>query len=135
IALARAELAAFGDRGRYLASEIRTADAGDGYSVALLANVLHLHAPAACAELCATAAGAVAPGGMVVIKDLRVDDDRRGPYEGLAFALNMAIYTGGGDVYTPSQLRAWLAAAGLVGIAELRLTSQPDGIVMIAYRP
>src|SRR5204862_8366021 len=82
-----------------------------------------------------TAARAVAPGGMVGIKDLRVDDDRRGPYEGLAFALNMAIYTGGGDVYTPSQLRAWLAAAGLVGIAELRLTSQPDGIVMIAYRP
>jgi hypothetical protein len=49
--------------------------------------------------------------------------------------LTTAIYTGGGDVSETPQRRAWLGEAGLVGIEEVRLESQPDGIVMIGYRP
>jgi SAM-dependent methyltransferase len=153
IALARRAMARFGERVRFVAHDVRGArlvdepsdepgnrhssgysDSGSGHDIALLANVLHLHPPETCAELVAITARAVKPGGMVVIKDLRVDDGRAGPFEGLAFALNMAVYTGGGDVYETSQLRAWLVEAGLVGIEEVRLESQPDGIVMIGYR-
>jgi hypothetical protein len=83
----------------------------------------------------AAAARAVAPGGAVVIKDLRVDDDRSGPIEGLLFALNMAIYTDAGDVYSTAQLRAWLTEAGLVEIAEHRLAAAPDAIVVVGRRP
>lgn len=133
-ALARAALARFGARVGVVTGDIRGARV-EPHEVALLANVLHLHDPETCARLVATAAAHVRPGGAVVIKDLRVDDGRRGPYEGLAFALNMAIFTGGGDVYEPAQLRAWLAEAGLVGIVEHRLASQPDGIVVIGHRP
>ena len=134
IALARTAMARFGDRVRFVASDVRTTEV-DAHDIVLLANVLHLHDAPTCAQLVAAAARAVKPGGAVVIKDLRVDDGRRGPFEGLAFALNMAIYTGGGDVYETSQLRCWLADAGLVGIEEHRLASQPDGIVLIGYRP
>ena len=134
IALARTQLARFGDRVQFVASDARTADVG-AHDVVLLVNVLHLHDARTCAQLVASAARAVKPGGRVAIKDLRVDDGRRGPFEGLAFALNMAIYTGGGDVYETSQLRAWLADAGLVGLEEHRLASQPDGIVLIGHRP
>jgi hypothetical protein len=109
--------------------------AGDGYGAVLLANVLHLHPPEMCARLVAAAARAAAPGGVVVIKDLRIDEDRVGPLEGLLFALNMAIYTDAGDVYPTSQLGAWLADAGLVEIAEYRLVAAPNAVVMIARRP
>ncbi|HLL23936.1 MAG TPA: methyltransferase, partial [Kofleriaceae bacterium] len=114
IALARAAMARFGDRVAYVEADARDARF-EAHDVALLANVLHLHAPDGCAALVATAARAIRPGGRVVIKDLRVDDGRAAPYEGLAFALNMAIYTAGGDVYETSQLRGWLEGAGLVG--------------------
>ncbi|HEY0484510.1 MAG TPA: class I SAM-dependent methyltransferase [Kofleriaceae bacterium] len=122
-------------RARLLDGDASTTDAGTDHDTALLANLLHLHSPAMCARLCAAAARSVAPGGAVVIKDLRVDDDRAGPIEGLLFALNMAIYTEAGDVYSTSQLRAWLTDAGLVDIIERRLAAAPDAIVVIARRP
>jgi len=106
-----------------------------GHGAVLLANLLHLHPEDMCARLCAAAARAVAPGGMVVIKDLRIDEDRTGPLEGLLFALNMAVYTAAGDVHPTSQLRAWLSAAGLVDIVERRLDAAPDAIVVIGRRP
>jgi hypothetical protein len=122
-------------RARLIEGDATEVDAGTGHGAALLANVVHLHSPAMCARLVQAAARGVAPGGAVVIKDLRVDEDRRGPLEGLLFALNMALYTEGGDVYPISQLRAWLVDAGLVDVVEHRLAAAPDAIVVIACRP
>jgi O-methyltransferase domain len=135
LALAADWLGPLADRAELVAGDACTAAPGEGHGAALLANVLHLHPPATCARLCAAAARAVAPGGVVAIKDLRVDEDRTGPLEGLLFALNMAIYTEAGDVYPASQLRAWLADAGLVDATEHRLAAAPDAIVIIARRP
>lgn len=127
IALARAELGAAGDRVRLVAGDARASHGT--FDVALLANVLHLHGPEACAALCASAAGMVAPGGRVVIVDLR-----RGSLEGELFALNMALYTEHGNVYEVAQIRAWLAAAGLTSASEHRLASAPEMVAVIAQR-
>jgi len=134
LALAAGWLGPLADRARRIAGDAAEVDVGDGHGAVLLANVLHLHPPATCARLVAAAARAVAPGGVVVIKDLRVDDDRGGPLEGLLFALNMALYTEAGDVYPTAQLRRWLTGAGLVGVAERRLAAAPDAIVVTARR-
>jgi hypothetical protein len=134
LGLAAEWLGPLADRCRFVDGDASTAFAGERYGAALLANVLHLHPPAMCAWLCAAAAGAVAPGGVVVIKDLRVDDDRSGPLEGLLFALNMAIYTEAGNVYSTSQLRAWLEDAGLVDVEERTLAAAPDAIVVSGRR-
>lgn len=132
VALAQERLPA--EHADFVASDIRTATLPRVYDAALLANVLHLHDPPTCAALCVAAARAVTPGGVVAIKDLRVDDGRAGPLEGLLFALNMAVYTEGGDVYETSRLRAWLQAAGLVDITEHRLESSPNAIVVLGRR-
>lgn len=135
VGLAREQLAELGDRVRFIAGDIRAVLLGEDHDVALLANVLHLHDASIGAALVEVAAKAVAPGGRVVVKDLRMDEGRTGPLEGLLFALNMALYTPGGDVYEGSQLRAWLAAAGLVDIEERRLDVAPDAIVVIGHKP
>ncbi len=134
LALAAEHLRRFGDRVRLVGGDARIAPTGDGHDAVLLCNLLHLHGPSICAGLCAAAARAVAPGGVVVIKDLRVDDDRGGPLAGLLFALNMAIYTGDGDVYDTSRLRGWLEQAGLIDVEERRLESAPDAVVVLARR-
>ena len=134
LALAAEWLGPLAGRARFVEGDAAEVDPGVGYRAALIANLLHLHSDDMCARLCAAATRAVAPGGVVVIKDLRVDDDRSGPIEGLLFALNMALYTEAGDVYSTSQLRAWLDDAGLVDIAELRLAAAPDAIVVVGRR-
>ena len=135
LAIARDWMGPLAPRARFVEGDASVVDAGTGYATVLLANVLHLHSPDMCARLCAAAARAVAPGGMVVIKDLRIEDDRSGPIEGLLFALNMAVYTEAGDVYPASQLRKWLSDAGLVELVERRLDAAPDAVVIVARRP
>jgi hypothetical protein len=136
LVLARAVLAEpYRDRVTFAGGEISIVETAGDHDVALLSNVVHLHAPQFCARYVVAAAQHVRPGGLVVIKDLRVDEDRAGPLASLLFALNMAIYTGGGDVYPTSQLRAWLEAAGLVAVEERRLASSPDSIVVIGRKP
>lgn len=135
IAIARDHLARFGDRVTFIEGDARLVDVGRDYDVVVLANLLHLHRPSACAELCAVAARATAPGGLVLVKDLRLDDDRSGPIEGLLFALNMAVYTDAGDVYTAAQIRGWLFDAGLDDIVEQRLAVAPDAFVIAGRRP
>ncbi|MEP6864192.1 MAG: methyltransferase [Deltaproteobacteria bacterium] len=135
VPLAKEHLARFGDRVTIFGDEISTVQGSDVYDVALLANVLHLHAPVFCAKYLARAARLVVPGGRVVIKELRVEEDRSGPLASLLFALNMAIFTGGGDVYRTSELRGWLEQAGLTAIEEHRLASSPDAIVLVARKP
>ena len=134
VSLAGAHLASFGARVRLIAGDARDVEV-DAHDVVLLSNVLHLHPATACAELCAAAARRVAPGGAVIIKDFRVDDDRSGPLPGLMFALNMAVYSDGGDVYEVSRIRSWLDQAGLTEIEVVRLQAAPDSMVIVARRP
>ena len=135
LALARTTLATERDRIAFVGADIAMAQTTADHGAALLSNVLHLHAPEWCAKYVAAAVRHVRPGGIVAIKDLRIDEDRSGPLASLLFALNMAIYTGGGDVYPTSQLRAWLEAVGLVELEEHRLASSPDAIVVIGHKP
>ena len=103
--------------------------------VALLANLLHLFDPPAAAALVKRAAAAVAPGGLVVIKDLRLDDDHRGPPEGVLFSLNMAVFTSGGRVHDTAALRGFLSGAGLEQVTFGRLDSAPDAVVATGRVP
>ncbi len=130
LVLAREHLARYGDRVRYVAGDARTLVVGEDHDVVLLANVLHLHGPDACAELCAAAARAVSPVGVVAILDLRADSR-----EGVWFALDMALYTARGDVYPTDVVHGWLAGAGLIEIAEHRLVSTPEIAVITGRRP
>jgi hypothetical protein len=88
------------------------------HGLALLANVLHLYDAADAARLVARAA---ALADAVVVKDLWIEPDRSGPPGALYFALNMALFTDGGDVHSAARIADWLRAAGLRDPAVERL--------------
>lgn len=134
VAMAREVLAGFGERVTFVVGDAR--DIGEGtYGVAALVNVLHLHPPEVCRALCAAAVRAVRPGGRVIVKDVRVDDGRRGPIDGLMFALNMVVYTAGGDVYEVGAVKRWMEEAGLVDVAEHGLEAAPESVVLVGRKP
>jgi hypothetical protein len=126
-ALADRSLARFGSRAATRAGDLFGLDLGRDHGVALLANVLHLYPPEACAALVARAAAAVAPGGVVAVKDLI-----RASPAGVYFALNMALYTDGGTVHDAAAVAGWLAAAGLAPEAPAPLG---DAFILVARRP
>lgn len=73
-------------------------------AVVLLCNVLHLYDAPTCARLVARASALLAPGGVLLIRELVIDPDRTGPLRSVLFALNMAVTTRGGDVYPERDL-------------------------------
>jgi hypothetical protein len=128
IALAREELARFGERVQFLAADLLTVEesAISGARMVLLANVLHLHGPEASAGMVARLAGFLDENGRLLIKDLPADSPA-----GALFSLNMALFTGEGLVHPAAHLEEWLRAAGLVDPGSAVL---PDAIVLWARR-
>jgi O-methyltransferase len=98
------------------------------HGVALLANVVHLYDAADGARLVERAA---ALADVVVVKDLWIEPDRSGPAASLYFALNMALFTDGGEVHPAARIVAWLTAAGL---GETHVERLGDDVVVWGRR-
>lgn len=134
-ALARAALAPFAPRVAFVEGDARVASLGCGHRAALLCNVLHQHPPETCALLVARAAAALAPGGWLVVKDLRVEPDRSGPPAGVLFALDMALYSEGGDVHDAPAIQGWLAGAGLREVRVEAMQASENALLVWGQRP
>jgi hypothetical protein len=98
------------------------------HGIALLANVVHLYDATDGARLCAEAA---ARADVVVVKDLWIELDHSGPPASLYFALNMALFTDGGEVHPAARIAGWLGAAGL---GEPRIERHGDEVIVWARR-
>ncbi len=86
---------------------------GSGYDLVLLSAVIHMNSPAENMALFKKCAGALNPGGQLVIQDFVMSADRTSPSMGAIFAMNMLIATEAGDTFTESEIRGWMKKAGL----------------------
>ena len=64
--------------------------------------------------------GVLAPGGTIAIAEFLVNPDRRGPLNGLFFAVNMLVNTTEGDTFTLKEISDWLTTAGFRNIRTLQ---------------
>ncbi|MBI4849358.1 MAG: methyltransferase domain-containing protein [Nitrospirae bacterium] len=115
---ARDLLNRYGGRVRFCA-----ADAFDLFTeksdIVLLSNILHLYGQEECRGLAASAARNIKQGGLMIIKDLWIDDDFSRPDVSLYFSLNMALYTESGEVHSASNIIKGLTEAGLADIRKI----------------
>jgi SAM-dependent methyltransferase len=98
-------------------------DFGSGFDLVLFSAILHMNPPLINKELLDKARRALNPGGLVVICDFILDEDRTSPAKGAVFALNMLVSTEAGDSYTEGELREWMEASGFGNIERKDLTS------------
>ncbi len=89
---------------------------GRGFDLVLLSAILHSNSPEQNEALIRRAAGALNGGGQVVVQEFIVNEERTGPEFSTMFALNMLVGTDAGDTYTESEVRTWMAAAGLLDV-------------------
>ncbi|HSD65904.1 MAG TPA: methyltransferase [Vicinamibacteria bacterium] len=101
--------------------DLRTDDLGSGYDVVLLSSICHMLGPEENRDLLSRAARALAPGGRVVVSDFVLDEGGTSPRQAVLFSINMLVGTPSGRSYRESDYRAWLEAAGLVGVSRARL--------------
>ena len=68
--------------------------------------------------LIAKAYRALPPGGVLIVYDPLIDDDRCADQHGLLSSLNMLIETAGGSEYTGADCKEWMRQAGFVEINQ-----------------
>jgi SAM-dependent methyltransferase len=123
VAIAREEIAAAGleDRiathpGDYHADPLLRAD-DVPYDAVYVSNIIHSLDETETRALLTAAVDALAPGGLLVVKDFYLDDSRTVPAFGSRFAVNMLVGTAGGKSYTWSEIEALY---GELGLGEVR---------------
>jgi SAM-dependent methyltransferase len=133
VAQEHARQAGVEERFRTIAGDAFGVDYGTGYDVALVTNFLHHYDAATCTTLLKKIAGALTPGGQVVILEFVPNPDRVSPPLPAGFSLTMLADTVGGDAYTFSELRDQLEHAGFGDIAA-HPTPTPETIVIARKR-
>jgi len=101
------------------------------FDVAWLSHILHGEGPGGCAVILEKAVTALEPGGMILVQEFILDDDKKGPLFPALFSLNMLQGTPSGQAYSESELRAMLQAAGAGELYRIPL-ELPNGAGIIA---
>lgn len=83
-----------------------------GQDAVLFAGMLHQESPEAICDLLARAYAALQPGGRVIVLDMMTDATHTHPPFSALFAVNMALTTPNGWVFSDAELRGWLEGAG-----------------------
>ena len=89
------------------------------YDAVWISHILHAEGPEVCQQIIEKAAGALAPGGLIIIHDFLLVDTMDGPLMPALFALNMLQGTEAGQSYSEGQVRQMLKKAGVSDVRRL----------------
>jgi SAM-dependent methyltransferase len=114
VGIADEQIAAAGLAGRVttVAGDFLADPLGEGFDVVYIANILHMLGPEECRALLAKAAGALAGGGRLVVKDFFLDASRTAPAFAAQFSVNMLVTTAAGRTYTRAEMEEMFRSAG-----------------------
>ena len=100
-----------------------------GCDLALLSAIIHSYSLAENLALYSRIYRALAPGGVLLIRDHIMDETRTSPLTGTLFAINMLVNTKSGNTYTFNEIRKGLRKAGFSDIKLIGGGELMDGIV------
>jgi len=100
-----------------------------GCDLALLSAIIHQNSPQENLALYKKIYRALAPGGMLLIRDHVMDESRTKPPAGALFAINMLVATAGGDTYTFKNIKDTLEQAGFQVVKQVRSGERMDCLV------
>ncbi|MFE5678730.1 methyltransferase [Streptomyces erythrochromogenes] len=106
-----------------------------GHDVILLSMILHDWDEETGRGLLKKCHDALPPGGAVIICELVLDDDERGPAPAALMGLNMLIETRSGHNYTYAEYGEWLAGAGFGPVTVLPLDAAGANAALVARKP
>jgi len=104
------------------------------YDAALVSNIVHGEDFETNRRFMKKVFDALAPGGMIIVKDHLMDRSLTKPAGGAVFALAMLMYTPG-RCYGAHEIKGWLEEAGFRGAVKRRIPGTTSVAVMIARKP
>lgn len=121
----RIEPSGLADRVDLVAGDYNREAFPQGADLAWVSAIIHQNSPAQNRSLYGRIAEAMEPGGIVMIRDVVMEESRTAPPAGALFAVNMLVATDGGNTYTLSEIRDDLTSAGFI---EVKLIRRDEGM-------
>lgn len=105
------------------------------YDVVTLFGCLHQESPEAIVDILKRATRALKSGGTLYVLDLMTGPDHTTPPFSALFAVNMALTTTNGWVFSTTELQAWMTEAGLVDFSCAPIPPPMPHFLAKATRP
>jgi len=109
-------------------------DFGEDNDVVLLSAILHSMGPERSRTVLAKAYRSLVSGGLVVVSEGLIDDERTSPLRAVLFSLNMLVNTGEGQSYSASEIIGLMESVGFTGPGVIPLESVGTSLV-VSTRP
>ena len=122
------------DRIDFVAGDFLAGPLPDGFDVAWLSHILHGEGPNGCSKLLANTVDALEPGGLLLVQEFILDENRDAPLFPALFSLNMLLGTPEGQAYSEPELAGLMQQAGLSQIERLSLELPNGAGVMAGYK-
>jgi predicted O-methyltransferase YrrM len=103
------------DRVATLPGDYHTTAFPGGNDTVIIFGVLHQESPDSICDILERAFASLNPGGIIYILDLMTDATHTAPTFSALFAVNMALITRDGWVFSVAELKTWLEQAGFTG--------------------
>ncbi len=144
--VAEATVARFGVTGRvaFHPGDYTTDELPGGFDLAWLSQILHGEDPATATDLVRRAAAALAPGGVLLVHEFLLDDQKDdgqadgtqdGPAFAALFSLNMLLGTAGGQAYAEGEVRRMFEDVGLTLVQRLDFVGPNDSGIIAGVKP
>ena len=106
-----------------------------GYDAVLASDILHAQRPADAERIVHRLHDALAPGGLLVLRDVLMDAERTSPRWAALFSLTLLAMSSG-RCYAEEEVRGWLVDAGFVDVREVVVETEPwdPNCVLLATR-
>jgi len=122
IPLAQTRIAESGCAGRVtlVAGDYHTDPLPTGADLVWVSAIIHQNSREQNRELYRRIAEAMKPDGVVLVRDIVMEEGRAAPVAGALFAVNMLVGTEGGTTYTLAEIREDLRAGGFTNVRLIR---------------
>ncbi|MDD4873157.1 MAG: methyltransferase [Kiritimatiellae bacterium] len=111
------------NRVKTMAGDYHTAQFPGRNDVVIFFGVLHQESPESISNLFKHTYDSLTPGGVVYVLDMMTDSTHTRPKFSALFAVNMALTTKNGWVFSDQELEGWLTGAGFTGFSCRPLSS------------
>jgi predicted O-methyltransferase YrrM len=108
---------------------------GAGYDAGLLSSMFNQESPTVVKDILRKTHDALAPGGLVIVQEQLLNDEKSGPALAAMIGVNQLLHTPGGAAYSGREMGDWMKEIGFAKVKRVPMPSPSPFIVLAGIKP
>ncbi|MEO5657193.1 MAG: methyltransferase dimerization domain-containing protein [Nitrospiria bacterium] len=107
---------------------------GRDHDVALLSSMFNQESPTVIKDILRKTHDALSPGGVVIVQEQLLDDDKSGPPLAAMIGVNQLLHTPGGAAYSGREMGEWMTEVGFRRVKRVPMPAPSPFIVLTGVK-